>query len=87
MPKGQELITVVVNGATVQVPNNENAELQALIVKALELSHNNGRPPKDWLLKDAAGNVLDPHRKLRDLGLPENAKLYLSLNAGVGGHV
>ena len=87
MPKDQESITVIVNGAPVDVPTNDNAALEALIAKALSLSHNNGQPPPNWDLKDAAGNILDPHRKLRDVNLPVGAKLFLSLKAGVGGHV
>ena len=86
MPGKQEVITVVVNGAPVQVATNEDAALESLIAKALEQSHNNGQPPPRWDLKDAAGNVLDPHRKLRDLALPAGSMLFLSLKAGVGGH-
>jgi hypothetical protein len=86
MPGSQEMVTVVVNGAPVQVRTNENAALESLIAQALELSHNNGQPPPRWDLKDAAGNVLDPQRKLRDLGLPAGSMLFLSLKAGVGGH-
>lgn len=85
MSDNKESITVVVNGAPVEVTANPNAALVALIAEALRASQNTGQPPENWDLKDATGHVIDPHQKLRDLGLAAGAKLYLSVKAGVGG--
>ncbi len=83
--KAKETLTVVVNGQPVEVEANENAPLRSVIGRALELSGNVGQPPENWELKDAAGNLLDPDRKIGDYHFPEGVKLFLSLKAGVAG--
>jgi hypothetical protein len=84
MPK-KEALTVVVNGTPVEVVVNENAPLQTIIPKALHESHNQGQPPENWELRDAAGNLLDLHTKIDAYGFTELTKLFLNLKAGVGG--
>lgn len=85
MPNETITVIVIVNGAPVEVPVNPNASLEALISHALNESHNNGQPKENWELKDPAGNVIDPHKKWKDLGLPSGATLSLYPRAGVGG--
>ena len=78
-------IIVVVNGQPVTVEGNVNAPLIPLIQHALNESGNSGQPAENWELRDAAGNVLDPARKLGDTGVVGGATLFLNLKAGVGG--
>jgi hypothetical protein len=78
-------LTVVVNGTSTEVETNPNAALQSVIAKALSQTNNTGRPPDDWELKDITGIVLDPQKKPRDYNLADNATLFLTLKAGVGG--
>ena len=78
-------IIVVVNGQPVTVEGNVNAPLIPLIQHALNESGNSGQPAENWELRDAAGNVLDPARKLGDTGIAGGATLFLNLKAGVGG--
>ena len=78
-------IIVVVNGQPVTVEGNVNAPLIPLIQHALNESGNSGQPAENWELRDAAGNVLDPTRKLAETGVVGGATLFLNLKAGVGG--
>ena len=78
-------LTIIVNGVAVEVERNENAPLQSAIGKALELSGNVGQPVENWELRDANGNLLDASKKIEDFGFPDEVKLFLSLQAGIGG--
>lgn len=85
MSKNKDTLAVVVNGQQTEVEANENAPLRTVISKALEQTNNVGQPPENWELRDSSGNVLDLGKKIRDYRFPDNAKLFLSLKAGVGG--
>lgn len=85
MPKNKETLTVVVNGQPTEVEANENAPIRTVIPKALGKSGNTGRPPEDWQLTDADGNLLDLGRKIEEFGFVPGVTLLLSLKAGVGG--
>lgn len=85
MAKKKETLTIVVNGQPVEVEANDNAPLKSVIGKALEKSGNVGQPPENWELKDAAGNLLDPDKKIGEYGFPADVKLFLNLKAGVAG--
>ena len=78
-------LIVVVNGQPVTVEGNLHAPLLPLIQHALHESGNSGQPVENWELRDAAGNVLDPARKLGEIGVVAGATLFLNLKAGVGG--
>jgi Protein of Unknown function (DUF2604) len=82
-----EKLVVVVNGVSYDVKANVEAPVLVVIEKALDESGNQGQPPQNWELRDAAGHVLDPQKKLEDYHLPDGTKLFLSLKAGVGGCV
>jgi hypothetical protein len=87
VPNPNELeLVIIVNGQPVVVEANENAPLHTVIPKALEASGNIGQPPDNWELRDATGELLDLSRKIKDLGLPADVKLFLNLKAGVGGN-
>ncbi len=85
MPDNQIALEVIVNGQPVEVQANQNAPLRTVIPKALTQTGNAGRPPEDWELRDAAGVLLDPEKKIEDFGFPEGTRLFLNLRAGVGG--
>lgn len=78
-------IEVVVNGQPTLVEANLNSPLHTIIPKALEQTANAGQPPENWELRDAAGNVLDVSKKIKDFGFPGGIRLFLNLKAGVGG--
>ena len=68
---------------------NENAPLQTVIPRALEQTGNAGQPPENWELRDAAGKLLDTHRKIKEYeesARPDDLRVFLSLKAGVGGN-
>ncbi len=85
MPAAHFSLTVVVNGVPAVVSANPEAPLSVVVPKALEETHNSGRPLEDWQLKDASGNPLDTSKKIEDFAFPPGTKLYLSLRAGGGG--
>ena len=78
-------IVFIVNGETVPVPANMHEPLRAAMQKALEESHNTGRPPADWEIRDAQGTFLDRDRKLGDYQFPTGVRLFLNLQVAAGG--
>lgn len=86
-PGQDNLITlnVIVSGTPTEVRVNTNAPLHVAAKRALQQTGNEGRPLEDWDVKDEAGNLLDPDKKIEEYGLAEGATIFLSLKAGVGG--
>lgn len=78
-------LMIVVGGTPTVVSANLNAPLQTVVPKALEQTGNVGQPPENWELKNSAGVVLDLSKKIEDLGLTADTKLFLSLKAGAAG--
>jgi hypothetical protein len=78
-------ITVVVNGVPVDIEQNENSPLEAIIGRALEQTGNVGQPVENWELRDEQGVLLDAERKIETYGFGPAVTLFLSLKAGVGG--
>ena len=78
-------LTISVAGTPTDVAVNQEARLQTVVAKALEQTHNVGRPPEDWELRDIQGNLLDLHREIEGFHFPPKTVLFLSLKAGVGG--
>lgn len=78
-------ITVVVNGQPTIVEANINEPLHVIIPKALEQTGNMGQPPENWELRNEAGSLLDPAKKIEEYRFGPGAKLFLNLKAGVGG--
>jgi Predicted metal binding domain/Protein of Unknown function (DUF2604) len=85
MSANQREIAVIVNGTPTLVKANVNAPLHTIIPKALEQTGNIGQPPDNWELRDAAGMLLDPDKKIEEYDFPPDVKLFLNLKAGVGG--
>ncbi len=77
----------VINGVDFDVRTNVDAVLISAVEKALSESGNTGRrDPSEWEVRDANGAQIDIHRKVKDLGLGNNARLFLSLRVGAGGN-
>jgi len=85
MPDTKVILTIVVNGTTTTVEQNENAPLRSVIEKALTQTGNTGQPPDNWEFRDAAGNILDLGRKIGDFDFAPGVKLFLNLRAGIQG--
>jgi hypothetical protein len=86
MPDNQINITIIVNGQTATVTGNIHAPLRTVISEALRETGNQGQPPENWELRDAAGQLLDLGKKIEEFGFDPTTKLFLSLKAGVGGN-
>lgn len=52
---------------------------------SLSESGNSGRPLSEWEVRDSAGALLDMTRTVKELGLTNGARLFLSLRVGAGG--
>jgi len=83
--KNQITLTVIVNGKPTQVTANVHAPLHTIIPEALKQTGNVGQPPENWELKDEQGNPLDGNKKIEEFGFAIDAKIFLSLKAGVAG--
>lgn len=78
-------LIIVVNGTPATIEIQSKAPLKAAAEKALEETHNAGRPLSDWEMKFNE-KTLDLNAKVEDLGLEDGQTLFLSLKAGVGGN-
>ncbi len=78
-------LTFIINGENFSVETNVNAPLLSAVQRALAESHNTGRDPGEWELRDSNGVLLEVHRTPKELGLANNARLFLSLRVGAGG--
>ncbi|HEY5022589.1 MAG TPA: putative metal-binding protein [Gemmatimonadaceae bacterium] len=84
--EGKYHLEMVVNGTPVAVEADPDKPLEAAIVAALEKSHNVGQPPDKWILRDQAGADLERNRTPESYGFPSGTRLFLSLDAGIGGN-
>jgi len=78
-------LTVIVNGQPTDVLADEQKHLESIVPIALSQTHNQGQPPENWELRDAAGQILDVHRAIESFHFAPGTRLFLSLKAGVGG--
>jgi hypothetical protein len=53
--------------------------------EALQVSHNTGRPPEEWEIRNEQGIMLDPGRSAASYQLGNGAHLFLTLQVGWGG--
>jgi hypothetical protein len=76
----------IINGENFPVEANANAPLLVAVEKALVLSGNTGRrDPREWEVRDSSGVLLEIDRTIKELGLKDGARLFLSLRVGAGG--
>ena len=87
MAEGEDKIALIfiINGENFSVETNINAPLTAAVQRALSESGNSGRPLTEWEVRDSAGELLDMTRTVRELGLKNGTRLFLSLRVGAGG--
>lgn len=78
-------ITVVVNGQPVVIEAVEQQPLHVVRQKALAETKNLAQPPENWEMKNEAGDLLDPDKKVGEFGFGKEVTLFLSLKAGVAG--
>ena len=78
-------LVFIINGVDYPVEVNVEAPLAVAVERALAESHNTGRPPDEWEVRNAAGVLLEKGRTIEDLGLKNGARLFLSLRVGAGG--
>jgi hypothetical protein len=75
----------IINGVETKVEANVHEPLKAARNKALEKSNNIARPADDWQVTTEAGDLLDPEKKIVELGLQDGVHLLLTLAVGAGG--
>lgn len=78
-------IVFVINGVDAAVEANTNEPLKAARNKALAQSNNTGRPVDDWQVTTEPGDLLDPEKKIEELGVQDGVRLLLTLAVGAGG--
>jgi hypothetical protein len=87
VPSGEHKVVLIfiINGENFSVETDVNAPLMSAVQRALAESHNTGRDPSEWEVRDSNGVLLEVHRPPKELGLTDNARLFLSLRVGAGG--
>jgi hypothetical protein len=88
MSEGHHTISLVfiINGENFPVEANVEASLIVAVEKALVLSGNTGRrDPREWEVRDSNGILQEVERTVKELGLKDGARLFLSLRVGAGG--
>ena len=81
-------LVFIINGENFPVETNVHALLLVAVERALVVSGNTGRrDPREWEVRDAGGVLLEVDRSIKDLGLKDGARLFLSLRVGAGGTV
>lgn len=78
-------ITMVVNGQPVVIEAEEKEKLADVRQKALKETQNLAQPPENWEIKDEAGTVLDPEKRVAEYHFGKEVTLFLSLKAGAAG--
>ncbi|WP_323980644.1 DUF2604 domain-containing protein [Bradyrhizobium japonicum] len=78
-------ITMVVNGQPVVIEAEEKEKLAEVRQKALRETQNLAQPAENWEIKDEAGTVLDPEKRVGEYHFGKEVTLFLSLKAGVAG--
>jgi hypothetical protein len=85
--KGHKIrLIFIINGQDFAVEANIDAPIMVAVKRALVESGNQGRPAEEWELRNVAGVLLDKSKTPLELGLVNEARLFLSLRVGAGGH-
>jgi hypothetical protein len=78
-------LLVIVSGDEVKVRAKPDELLSEVAEKALKKSEHVGRPLKDWVMRNEAGEILNMDRTVESYHLKDDAILSLTLEAGVAG--
>jgi hypothetical protein len=77
----------IINGEDFRVKTRLDALLKQAVEQALVESGNTGRrETSEWEVRDSSGVLLEMSREIKDLGLADGSRLFLSLKVGAGGH-
>jgi hypothetical protein len=81
------MLVFIINGEDFRVETGVEARLIIAVERALVESGNTGRrDPREWEVRDSSGVLLEVDRTVRELGLKNGTRLFLSLKVGAGGH-
>jgi hypothetical protein len=76
----------IINGEDFPLTVERDSVLKTAVDRVLVESGNTGRrESSEWEVRDSAGVLLDMARTIKELGLAEGARLFLSLKVGAGG--
>ncbi len=79
-------LVFIINGENFPVEATVDVLLIVAVEKALARSGNTGRrDPREWEVRDSSGVLLEVDRTIKELGLKDGARLFLSLRVGAGG--
>lgn len=78
-------ITMVVNGQPVTIEATQQEKLSEVRQRALTETQNLAQPPENWEIKNEAGTVLDPDKRVGHYHFGKEVTLFLSLKAGAAG--
>jgi hypothetical protein len=78
-------IIMVVNGQPVTIEATEQEKLSEVRQSALTKTQNLAQPPENWEIKNEAGTVLDPDKRVGEYHFGKEVTLFLSLKAGAAG--
>ncbi|MGY8680466.1 DUF2604 domain-containing protein [Bradyrhizobium sp. UFLA05-153] len=78
-------ITMVVNGQPVTIEATQQEQLSDVRQRALTETQNLAQPPENWEIKNEAGTVLDPDKRVAHYHFGKEVTLFLSLKAGAAG--
>lgn len=77
----------IINGEDFPLTVEPDTALSRAVDRVLQESGNTGRrETSEWEVRDSAGVLLDMARTIKELGLTEGTRLFLSLKVGAGGH-
>lgn len=82
---GKLQLVFVINGVNVPLETAVEPPLKEAVARALAESHNTGRPPSEWQVRDVSGVLLEVDRKIKDFEFTDGTRLFLSLAVGAGG--
>lgn len=78
-------ILFVVYGEDCEISIDPELTLMTAMQQALKNTHNTGRPPEDWEIRDETGKWCDPAADIKSFGWGRKVRLFLSLKVGFGG--
>ncbi len=78
-------LVFVINGEAQPVVLNPQQKLDSVRAEALRLSENLSREASEWVMRTVSGALLDPAKKVAELGLNDGDRVVLSLKTGSGG--
>lgn len=77
----------IINGENFPITVERDTVLRNAVDRVLTESGNTGRREiSEWEVRDSAGVLLDMTRTIKELGLTDGARLFLSLKVGAGGY-